>query len=61
MLLSVLLIILISFVNPVAYDRVFNQTIKQMNLDDKKREHEGLLIFQTTHASLYNCLQDVFG
>ena len=54
MLLSVLLIILISFVNPVAYDRVFNQTIKQMNLDDKKkREQEGLLIFSKQHTHHY--------
>ena len=53
--LSILLLIIISLINPTAKERVFDQTIKQMNLvkDKEKPFTEGLYIFSKEHTDHY--------
>ena len=62
LLSSILLLTIISFINPSAKERVFDQTISQMNLaNDNKREHtdndkggyEGIYIFTETYTHHY--------
>ena len=52
--LSICLIIIISIINPTAKERVFNQTLKGMNLDDQqKRDQNGVYIFTKQHTHHY--------
>ena len=47
LLSSIALIVVISFINPTAKQRVIDKTFDQMNLnDEKKKEQEGIYIFQ---------------
>ncbi len=51
---SILLLIIISFINPTAKERVFDQTIKQMNLFNKNETvQEGIYIFSKEHTHHY--------
>ena len=51
---SVLLLIIISIINPTAKERVFDTTLSQMNiLDENKKEKEGLYIFSKEHTHHY--------
>ena len=54
LLFSILLVTIITFINPTAKERVFNLTLNQMNLTDlKKREQEGIYIFSKEHTHHY--------
>ena len=59
LLSSIVLLVIISFVNPTAKERVFDQTLSQMNLADDKtktseqREREGIYIFSKQHTHQY--------
>ena len=54
LLSSVLLLAVISFINPSAKERVFDKTISQMNLaDTEKIEHEGVYIFSKQYTHHY--------
>ncbi|MDC0236122.1 O-antigen ligase family protein, partial [Candidatus Pelagibacter sp.] len=54
LLSSILLIIIITFINPIAKERVIDLTLNQMNLTDiKKREQEGIYIFSKEHTHHY--------
>ncbi len=62
LLSSILLLAIISFINPSAKERVFDQTISQMNLidngkkehsDNNKREYEGIYIFSKQYTHHY--------
>ena len=58
---SILLIIIISFINPTAKERVFDQTLRQMNLvDKKKREQDGIYIFSKEHTQIYIAAYRIF-
>ncbi len=48
--LSIFLLVIISFVNPTAKERVFDKTLNQMNLVDGK---EGIYIFTIQHTHHY--------
>ena len=51
---SVLLLIIISIINPTAKERVFDTTLSQMNiLNENKKEKEGLYIFSKEHTHHY--------
>lgn len=50
---SIILLIIISLINPSAKERVFNQTLDQMNLLNDKRESEGFYIFSKQHTHHY--------
>ncbi len=52
---SILLLIIISFINPTAKERVFDQTIKQMNIikDREKPKVDELYIFSKEHTHHY--------
>jgi len=54
LLLSIMLITIISFFNPSAKERVFDQTLKQMNLINKiDSNKDGLYIFSKEHTHHY--------
>ncbi len=54
LLSSILLLVIISYVNPLAKERVFDQTISQMNLvNDDKEEHEGIYLFSKEYTHHY--------
>jgi len=58
---SILLIVIISFINPTAKERVFDQTLRQMNLVDKKKiEQEGIYIFSKEHTQIYIAAYRIF-
>jgi len=54
---SILLLTIISFINPIAKERVFDQTISQMNLDsknlNKNKEINSIYIFSREHTHHY--------
>ena len=51
---SIALLVIISFINPTAKQRVIDQTFDQMNLlDQKKKDQEGLYIFSKEHTHHY--------
>ena len=51
---SLILISLISFINPTAKERVIDQTINQMNLFNKtNKDHEKIYIFSREHTHHY--------
>lgn len=52
LLVTILLIIIISFINPVAKERVFDQTLKQMNLG-KENKDKPFYIFSEGHNGHY--------
>ena len=55
LILSILLLIIISFINPTAKERVFNKTLKQMNIipDKEKPLTDKLYIFSIEHTHHY--------
>ena len=54
LLASISLLVIISFINPTAKERVFDRTVSQMNLaDENKRELEGIYIFSKQHTHHY--------
>jgi len=57
LLSSILILIIISFINPTAKERVFDQTISQMNLDsknlNKNKEKNSVYIFSREHNHHY--------
>tara|TARA_Y100000996_G_scaffold410141_1_gene391991 strand:- start:192 stop:1463 length:1272 start_codon:yes stop_codon:yes gene_type:complete len=54
LLSSFMLLILISFINPTAKERVFDQTFKQMNILNKQsKENDGIYIFSKQHTHHY--------
>ena len=50
---SILMLIIISLINPVAKERVIDQTLIQMNLFNKKNKDEKLYIFSKQHSHHY--------
>ena len=55
LLSSILILIIISFINPTAKERVFDQTISQMNLDSKS-----VYIFSREHTHHYITALKIF-
>jgi O-antigen ligase len=53
LLSSILLLTIISFINPTAKERVFDLTISQMNLDSKNKEDNSIYIFSKEHTHHY--------
>ena len=54
LLSSILLIIIISFINPAAKERVFDQSIKQMiGTEERTKDDKGIFIFSKTHTHHY--------
>ncbi len=54
LLSSIFLLIIISFINPTAKERVFDQTLKQMNLSTiNKNNDEQIYIFSKEHTNHY--------
>ena len=55
LILSGLLILTITFFNPTAKERIFDKTLKQMNLviDTEKKQEKGLYIFSREHTHHY--------
>ena len=52
--LSVLLLVIISLINPTAKERVFDQTLKQMKgVEERLPGEEGIFIFTKTHTHHY--------
>jgi len=61
LLSSILLLIFISFMNPTAKERVFDQTLNQMNLiDNNKKDLENIYIFSIQHTHLYTTAYRIF-
>ncbi len=56
---SILLLILISFFNPVAKERVFDQTIEQMNLKNENNKEE-IFIFTKHYHEIYTSAYKMF-
>ena len=59
LLTSIFLILIISLINPTAKDRVFDKTLKQMNLNDNLEEEE-IYIFTKTHHYQYITAYRIF-
>jgi O-antigen ligase len=59
---SLLIIIAINFFNPVAKERVFDQTLNQMNLAGKenKNNKEQIYVFSKTHHEIYTSAIKMF-
>ena len=53
LLSSVLLLIVISFINPTAKERVFDQTLDQMNLTNEANKEGQIYIFTEAHNEMY--------
>ena len=54
LLSSILMLVIISFVNPTAKERVFDQTIKQMRgVEERLPNQKGIYIFSKTHTHHY--------
>jgi O-antigen ligase len=61
LLSSILLLVIISFINPTAKERVFDQTLRQMNLIDKnKKEQDKIYIFSKEHTEIYLAAYRIF-
>ena len=54
-----MVIILISFLNPGAKERIIDQTIKQMTVE--KNEDKIHIFTKNLHSTLRYCVQNVFG
>lgn len=52
LLMSIILIIIVSYINPTAYKRVFNKTIEQMNLKSKNNDDQ-IYLFSKAHTEYY--------
>ncbi|WP_440677262.1 O-antigen ligase family protein [Candidatus Pelagibacter sp. HIMB1587] len=51
---SIVLLLIISFINPTAKERVFDQTIKQMNLQNSNQDdYKNIYIFSKEHTHHY--------
>ena len=51
---SILIILIISFINPTAKERVFNQTLNQMiGTEEREKGEMGIYIFTKTHTHHY--------
>jgi O-antigen ligase len=50
---SLIIIMFISFFNPTAKERVFDQTLSQMNLSSKSKKQEEIYIFSREHTHHY--------
>tara|TARA_A100001015_G_scaffold115480_1_gene128213 strand:+ start:2064 stop:3338 length:1275 start_codon:yes stop_codon:yes gene_type:complete len=59
LIISILIIFIISFINPTAKERVFDKTFKQMNLDFNN-DDEGIYIFTKTHTYQYITAYKIF-
>jgi O-antigen ligase len=53
LLSSILLLIIISFINPTAKERIFDRTLSEMNLLDNTTNEEGIYIFTKSHTHNY--------
>jgi O-antigen ligase len=54
LLSSIILLLIISFINPTAKERVFDQTIKQMiGTEERAKDETGIFIFSKTHTHHY--------
>jgi O-antigen ligase len=62
LLSSILILVIISFINPIAKERVFDQTINQMNLDskNKNKEKNSIYIFSREHNHHYTTALKMF-
>ena len=65
LLSSVFLLIIISFIDPTAKERVFDQTLSQMNLlnkanVDKKNQENQIYIFSQEHHQIYTSAYKMF-
>ena len=61
LLSSILLLVIISFINPTAKERVFDQTLKQMNLvDENNRIQDKIYIFSKEHTEIYKAAYRIF-
>ncbi len=59
--LTALLLIIISFINPTAKERVIDRTLKQMNFVDKKAgEKNAIYIFSKEHTEIYKSAYKIF-
>ena len=59
LILSILLIVVISLLNPNAKERVFDQTLNQMNLV-KENENDRFYIFTQEHHEIYVTAYNIF-
>jgi O-antigen ligase len=54
LLSSLIILIIISFFNPIAKERIIDTTLEQMNLDRKNKEgHQSIYIFSEQHTHHY--------
>ncbi len=61
LLSSMFLLVVISYINPAAWDRIFNQTLDQMNLvDGMKNKNEKIFIFSEQHTKHYVTAYKIF-
>ena len=61
LLSSILLLVIVSFFNPTAKERVFDQTLKQMNLvDENNKLQEKIYIFSKEHTEIYLAAYRIF-
>ena len=60
LLLSFSLIILVSIINPIAKERIINQTFEQMNLFQKENLNKKMIIFTSTHTQHYMSAYKMF-
>ena len=60
LLSSILVLIVISFINPTAKERVFDQTVKSMNLTDVQSEDKTKYIFTKSHHEIYIAASSMF-
>ncbi len=61
LLSSLLLLLVISFINPTAKERVIDKTLSQMNLvNETKKEEEGVYIFTRSHTHNYITAYNMF-
>jgi len=63
LLSSILILIIISFINPTAKERVFDQTISQMNLNSKSQMNlnsKSVYIFSREHTHHYITALNIF-
>ena len=61
LLFSILLLVILSFINPTAKERIFDQTLKQINLfDENNRLQEKIYIFSKEHTEIYTAAYRIF-
>jgi len=59
---SILLLLIISYLNPLAKERIFDRTIEQMNLFDEnfKLQQDNKYIFSKEHTEIYKAAFKIF-